>query len=65
MATLIANGPTGELTDKIFFERHMKPWAARFFADLEIAQSATFYRKVGSLGRLFMDIETEAFALPA
>src|SRR3954471_23978337 len=30
-----------------FFERHLKPWAERFFADLETASSARFYRAVG------------------
>ena len=35
------------------------------FADLEQAESADFYRGVGALGRLFVNIETEAFALPA
>jgi TorA maturation chaperone TorD len=49
--------------ERRFFERHLKPWAGRFFADLETAQSARFYRAVGRLGRAFMDIETEAFAL--
>ena len=34
-----------------FFERHMRPWAARFFADLEKAEAARFYRSVGALGR--------------
>ena len=34
------------------------------FADLERAESAEFYHHVGALGRLFMDIEAEAFALP-
>jgi TorA maturation chaperone TorD len=53
------------ITDKIFFERHLKRWAARFFSDLEIAESASFYRAVGALGRLFMEIEAEAFSLPA
>jgi hypothetical protein len=37
----------------------------RFFADLERAQSADFYARVGSLGRVFVSIETEAFALSA
>ena len=37
----------------------------RFFADLEQANEADFYRRVGRLGRLFIEIETEAFALPA
>jgi TorA maturation chaperone TorD len=49
--------------ERRFFERHLKPWAGRFFADLEAAQSARFYRAVGKLGRAFMDIEAEAFAL--
>jgi len=48
-----------------FFERHLKPWAERFFADLEAAKSARFYRAVGALGRLFMEIEAEAFAMDA
>jgi TorA maturation chaperone TorD len=46
-----------------FFERHLKPWTERFFADLEAAKSARFYRAVGALGRLF--IEAEAFAMDA
>jgi hypothetical protein len=33
----------------------------RMFADLEKAEAAKFYRSVGMLGRLFMEIETEAF----
>ena len=46
------------------FEKHLAPWIGRFFADLERAEAADFYRRVGALGRLFMEIETEAFALP-
>ena len=48
-----------------FFEKHLVPWVGRFFADLERAEAADFYRHVGAVGRLFMEIETEAFALPA
>jgi TorA maturation chaperone TorD len=51
--------------DRRFFDRHLKPWAARFFADLESAKEAVFYRAVGTLGRVFMDIEDEAFAFDA
>lgn len=47
------------------FEKHMAPWIGRFFDDLQKANGAEFYRAVGALGRLFIDIETEAFALPA
>jgi TorA maturation chaperone TorD len=51
--------------DRDLFEAHLAPWMARFFADLERAQAAVFYRSVGTLGRLFMEIESEAFARTA
>jgi TorA maturation chaperone TorD len=50
--------------ERELFEAHLVPWIGRFFADLERAEAARFYRGVGSLGRVFMEIEVEAFALP-
>lgn len=47
-----------------FFQRHMRPWAGRFFADLEGAQAAQFYRAVGALGRVAVEIEQAAAELP-
>jgi TorA maturation chaperone TorD len=52
-------------TQKQIFEKHLALWIGRFFADLERAQAAGFYRHVGMIGRLFIDIEAEAFALPS
>jgi TorA maturation chaperone TorD len=46
------------------FEKHVAPWMPRFFSDLEQAETADFYRHVGRLGRVFLEIEAEAFALP-
>jgi TorA maturation chaperone TorD len=46
-----------------FFERHLAPWAGRFFADLAVARSARLYMPVGTIGRMFIDIEAEAFAM--
>lgn len=48
-----------------FFRQHLAPWAERFFADLEKAEGAKLYKPVGSIGRLFIGIETQAFALAA
>jgi TorA maturation chaperone TorD len=65
MAGLIRrNCGTPDLTDEVFFARHILPWAGRCFADIEVAEAAGFYRPVGRLGRLLIDIETQAFALP-
>jgi TorA maturation chaperone TorD len=65
MASIIGGviGPPG--ADREIFEKHMAPWVGRFFVDLEHSQTANFYARVGVLGRTFMEIETEAFALPA
>jgi len=52
-------------SDRLIFDKHMAPWIGRFFSDLEQAAAADFYRQVGTLGRVFMDIEAEAFELPA
>src|SRR6476620_9260730 len=52
-------------TARDIFETHLKPWIGRFFSDLEHAQSAKFYACVGTLGRIFMEIESEAFSLSA
>ena len=51
-------------SDREIFEKHIAPWIGRFFADLERSETADFYRCVGTLGRTFVEIETEAFALP-
>jgi TorA maturation chaperone TorD/DNA-binding transcriptional regulator YdaS (Cro superfamily) len=55
----------GYRTEKAFFEAHLKPWAGRFLADLEMMQERPFYSAVGAVGRLFMEIENEAFSFDA
>jgi TorA maturation chaperone TorD len=46
-----------------FFETQIAPWTARFFTDLAGAKAAVFYTAVGELGRLFVAIESAAFAM--
>lgn len=50
-------------SQKAFFDAHMAKWAALFFTDLEEAQSSVLYAPVGSLGRTFMAVEADAFAI--
>jgi TorA maturation chaperone TorD len=57
-------GNAGDLVaQKRFFDAHLAPWASQFFQELEAADSAVFYRPVGTLGRMFMAIEGEAFTM--
>jgi TorA maturation chaperone TorD len=63
MANLIGGAfasPAG--ADREFFEQHLAPWIRRFFVDVEQANPAYFYARVGLLGRVFVDIESAAFA---
>src|ERR1700730_3359172 len=61
----LANGqlPAPAGAERELFEQHLSPWIGRFFTDLECAEAADFYRRVGALGRVFIEIETAAFTL--
>ncbi|WP_119166428.1 TorD/DmsD family molecular chaperone [Algihabitans albus] len=68
MAALITgafSAPADLSAQRAFFERHIAVWAPRFFEDLEAAKAARFYMPVGTLGRLFMAIEAQAFEMAA
>lgn len=57
--------PTPLKDQKTFFNAHIAPWAAHFFTDLEGAKGSVFYAPVGTIGRVFMEIEAEAFRMSA
>jgi len=44
-----------------FFKSHIDPWVPLLMQDIEAAKSAIFYAPVGTIGRVFMEIESEAF----
>jgi TorA maturation chaperone TorD len=50
---------------KQFFNKHIGPWAGHFFADLEGAKNSVLYAPVGAIGRVFIEIEQEAFRMVA
>ena len=59
-------GETADLeTQRKFFNDHIATWAPRFFEDLEAAKTSLLYVPVGTVGRVFMEIESEAFAMAA
>jgi TorA maturation chaperone TorD len=66
MAGLIGGEfPGGEKEQKLFFTRHVQPWATRLFADLEACAKTPFFKAAARVGAVFTEIETEGFALPA
>lgn len=50
---------------KTFFKQHIISWAGPFFTDLEKAENAKVYMPVGTLGKIFMELENDAFEMIA
>jgi TorA maturation chaperone TorD len=68
MAGLITGAfgaPADLAIQRKFFDDHIGCWAPRFFENLEAAPSAAFYMPVGTLGRLFVAVESQAFEMAA
>ncbi len=66
MAGLIAGrygAPLDLAGQREFFNAHLEPWAGHFFRDLEAAKLSRLYQPVGTIGRLFVEIEADAFAM--
>lgn len=66
MAGLITGAfdePSDIPAQRAFFDAHLAPWGGRFFEDLEGAKAAMLYTPIGTLGRVFMGIETTAFEM--
>ncbi len=61
-----AYGEPADLANQhAFYDVHVGSWAELFFRDLEAAPSANFYQPVGAVGRLFLDVEGQAFKMAA
>ena len=68
MASMIVGrfGNPATLEDqKSFWSKHIGPWAKHFYSDLEAAENSVLYASVGTAGRVFMEIEREAFRMTA
>jgi len=67
MRVLVGGGagrePAPIAEQKRFFDRHVRPGAARFFAAVGSADVATYYRRVAALGAAFIALEMESFEL--
>jgi TorA maturation chaperone TorD len=56
VSVMIADA-SGLAEQQRFFDKHMKPWLERFFADLGNARSADFYKPVAQFGAAFFKLE--------
>lgn len=63
MALVVGDASLRAAWEQALFERHLAPWLPAFFADLQHAPSAIFYRAVGQLGHAFLTLEERFFAM--
>jgi TorA maturation chaperone TorD len=57
--------PSTVLEQNKFFDRHIACWAPKFFEDLETAEAANFFVPIGRIGKIFIEVESEAFLIAA
>ena len=57
------DAPNDLAAQAAFFKKHIEPWAPLLMQDIEAAKAAVFFAPVGTSGRAFMDIESEAFGM--
>jgi TorA maturation chaperone TorD len=63
---IAAPAPGGRgISETEIFATYVAPWMGRFFADLEHAEQADFYARVGLVGRTFLEIESAAIKFSA
>ena len=46
-----------------FFRKHVGSWAGHFMRDLEGAKASILYAAIGTIGRIFLEIEEVAFTM--
>jgi TorA maturation chaperone TorD len=64
---LVAGGagraPATLAEQRKFFDTHLGPGVAKFFAAMQSAAQANYYRKVGAFAGAFAALEAESFVL--
>ncbi|MEE9424285.1 MAG: molecular chaperone TorD family protein [Methylococcales bacterium] len=60
MSLLIESADDAQWT---FLNQHVLPWAQQFFKDIQLANSAQFYKPVGQLGEAFVALESTLFTM--
>ena len=63
MALIVTTPEYGIDVQRRFFEHHVATWMPTFFADLQKAGSARFYRAVGQFGDRFMAFEMQYLSI--
>ncbi len=59
MSILITADDVESYQQRRFYIRHIHPWAMKFFKELQMATSASFYKTVGLLGQRFVELENQ------
>jgi len=67
MMSGIIDGKYGTVYDldeqREFYNKHVGSWARHFMSDLEGAKASILYAAIGTIGRIFLEIEEVAFTM--
>ncbi len=56
-------GPVPVAQQRTFFQDHVQSWVPYFFRDLEAIGEHELYAAIGSVGRVFLELEEAAFSM--
>lgn len=55
--------PAPVTQQRVFFHEHVQSWAPYFFRDLERVEDSQLYAAIGTVGRVFLELEEAAFSM--
>lgn len=55
--------PAPVAQQRVFFQEHVQSWAPYFFRDLEKVEDSELYAAIGTVGRVFLELEEAAFSM--
>ena len=57
------DAPADIAAQKIFFEKHLKPWVFKCCTAIQVYEKSNYYRRVANFAEQFFAMESEAFEM--
>jgi TorA maturation chaperone TorD len=57
------DAPANIAAQKVFFEKHLKPWVFKCCAAIQVYEKSNYYKRVAKFAEQFFQMESEAFEM--
>jgi TorA maturation chaperone TorD len=59
----LADAPADTAAQKVFFEKHLKPWVFKCCTAIQVYEKSNYYKRVAKFAEQFFQMESEAFEM--